>query len=780
MTERRLSIVTAVLLFLVFSIGMGSLILPSEVQAQTIDQEFEIEDIRVEGLQKLSSGTVFNYLPLQVGDRVDQTSARDAIRALFKTGLFKDVQLDQQGNVLIVTVLERPSISQIDLIGNKEFDDEQLKSGMTQTGFAPGRIFNQSELDRVLQELNSLYLSRGYYAVDIQPTVTPLDRNRVAVTIDLIEGEIAKIREINIVGNDAFDDEELLDEFGLGSKSQLKFWSNQDRYSKQKLEADLESLRSFYQDRGYLDFLIDSTQVSVTPDKSDVFISIALSEGELFTISDVEIAGEATEITESADDEEDVLGIESGEVFSRKKISQARASLRDRLADKGYAFANVNAVPEIDKTNKVVAFKFVVDPGRRVQVRRINISGNTVTRDEVVRRELRQIEGGWYSESAIRRSRVRLQKLGYFDNVQIETPAVPGTIDQVDIDIEVSERATGSFLFGIGYSDADGVLFQANVNQRNLFGTGNELSISYDNSDVNEVLDLRFKNPYHTIDGVSRGFNVTQRKVDASEAQTAEYVANTLTGGVDYQYPLSEFSSFGWGLAYEQIDLEETPETPPEFAGFIAAFPSSDNYKLTSNLTRDTRDDFFFPTEGSLFRLGLEFAVPSSDLEYYKLSARAAWFRSLTSRYVLKGGLEVGYGDGYGDTDSLPFFKNFFAGGPNTVRGYDSRSLGPVDSGETPRTIGGDTRILANVELVFPIPGADTSDDKRMSLFLDAGQVFGSEFSPDLGELRASAGLAFSWFSPVGPFSISYGIPLNQEEGDDEERLQFTLGTFFR
>ncbi len=776
MTDKRLSIVALALLSVV-SVGITLLTYPAALQAQAIEQAFTIEDIRVEGLQKLSSGTVFNYLPLRVGDQVDQESAREAIRALFKTGLFKDVQLDQEGAVLVVNIVERPSIAQIDVIGNKEFDDEQLTEGMTQSGFATGRIFNQSELDRVTQDLNSLYLSRGYYAVDIQSTITPLDRNRVAVTIDIIEGEIAKIRQINIVGNEAFSDDDLLDEFGLGERNGVRFWSRRDRYSKQKLEADLEALRSYYQDRGYLDFLIDSTQVSVTPDKRDVFISIALSEGDRFSISDVQVSGD---ISEADDATEPSLEIQSGEVFSRKKISKARATLRDQLADKGYAFASVNAVPEIDKENKTVAFNFVVDPGRRVQVRRINISGNSVTRDEVIRRELRQIEGAWYSEAAIRRSRVRLQKLGYFEDVRIETPAVPGTIDQVDVDITVSERATGSFLFGVGYSDADGVLFQANVNQRNLFGTGNELSVSYDNSDVNEVLDLRFKDPYHTIDGVSRGFSVTQRKVDATEAQTAEYIADTLTGGVDYQYPLSEFSSFGWGLAYEKIDLEETQETPPEFTNFIRAFPSSDNYKLTTNLTRDTRDDFFFPSEGSLFRLGLEAAAPGSDLEYYKLSARAAWFRSLTSRFVLKGGVEIGYGGGFGDTEDLPFFKNFFAGGPNTVRGYDSRSLGPLDSGPTPRTIGGDTRILGNVELVFPLPGADTSDDKRLSLFMDAGQVFGPEYSVELGELRASAGIAFSWFSPVGPFSISYGVPLNKEEGDDEERLQFTLGTFFR
>jgi len=739
--------------------------------------EFVITDIRVDGLQRLSAGTVFNYLPLRVGDAINDASAQRAIRALFKTGLFRDVALDREGSVLVVNVIERPSISQLDVIGNREFDDETLTKSMDQAGFTVGRVFDQALLDKVVQDLTNLYLSRGYYDVDIESTITPLERNRVSVTLDVVEGDVAKIREINIVGNEAFTDREILKQFNLRQRSATRFWSKRDRYSKQQLEADLETLRSYYQDRGYLDFLVESTQVTLTPDREDVFVTIAISEGATYLVDSVNLAGETVVPVEEL---EALLSVKKGDVFSRKEVSKSRAELRNRLADDGYAFASINAVPRINKENQSVAFNFVIDPGRRVYVRRINISGNTVTRDEVIRRELRQLEGGWFSEGAIRRSRVRLQKLGYFDDVRIETPAVPGELDQVDVEIAVVERSTGSFLFGVGYSDADGVLLQANVAQRNLFGTGKEVNISFDNSESTRVVDLRYRDPYHTIDGVSRGFSITQREVNSAEAQTAEYIANTLTAGVDYRYPLSEFNNFSWGLAYEKIDLEGTDESPPEFAKFINGFPSNDNFKLTANLTHDSRNDFFFPSAGRYGRLALEASVPGSDLEYWKLSARGSWYRQLTGNYVFKIGGEIGYGGGYGDSADLPFFKNFFAGGPTTVRGFDSRSLGPRDSGDTPEPIGGSTRILANMELIFPVPGTQNSKDKRLSLFVDAGQVYGPDDSADFGDLRLSAGVAFNWFSPVGPLAISYGIPLNKEDGDDEERLQLTLGTFFR
>ena len=752
-----------------------ALVFLSAAMAASAIETFTVSDIRVEGLQKISAGTVFNYLPIKVGDQVDETEARDAIRALFKTGFFDDVQLEQEGDVLIVIVRERPSIARIDIVGNDDIKEEPLRDAMKQIGFVEGRIFNQSSLDQVIQEIKSEYFNRGRYAAAVQGVVTPLERNRVAITIDIGEGRIAKLKGITIIGNETFSDDDLLDEFSLSTKNIFTFITKNDRYSKQKLSADLENLRSFYQDRGFLDFRLDSTQVTITPDKEDIFITISIIEGQRFTIGEWDITGDTVL---PKDELLTLVTIETGEEYSRRRLSEIRAALTSRLADEGYAYANINAIPDVDRDNKTVNFIFAVDPGRRVYVRRINISGNVATRDEVIRREMRQIEGAWYSAEKIRRSRVRLQRLGFFDDVAIDTPPVPGSADQVDVNVAVKERPTGSFLFGVGYSDEDGILLQGSVSQRNLFGTGRELEVAIDNSQVTETFRVSYRNPYHTIDGVSRGFNIVSRQVDAREANTAEYILDTLSAGVDYRFPLSEINSLNIGVDAERVDLEQTPETPPEFATFIAKNPSSDMLKLTGNLARDTRDSIIYPTTGILQRASLELA--GGDLEYYKATLSAKWYRPLTRTLVFKVSGELGYGDGIGDTVELPFFKNFFAGGPATVRGFDSRSLGPRDSGLTPEPIGGDARILANAELLIPFPGAGDTKDKRIALFLDAGQVYDRDVDVNLSALRYSAGIGLNWYSAVGPLTISYAIPINDEPGDDLEKIQFTLGTIFR
>ncbi len=737
-------------------------------------EPFVIEDIRVEGLQRIAPGTVFNYLPLKVGDRVDDANAQDAIRELFRTGFFRDVELQQDGNVLVVVVQERPSIARIDFVGNREFDAEDLRRAMQDIGFVEGRVFNQSSLDQVVQELKAQYFSRGRYAASVEGIVTPLERNRVAVTLNIKEGETAKIKRINIVGNEMFGEKKLLRQFSLGTGGLFNFITKKDRYSKQKLSADLEKLTSYYQDRGFLDFEINSTQVSITPDKRDIFITVSVTEGESYTVGDISLGGNLVLPEEAL---RPLIGVAPGAVFSRKAVSASRAALADRLADEGYAFANVNAIPTIDKDNQKVDFAFVVDPGRRVYVRRINISGNTSTRDEVIRRELRQFEGAWYSAELIRRSRLRLQRLGFFEDVSVETPSVPGSIDQVDLNVNVKERLTGSFLFGVGYSQADGLLLQASIAQRNLFGTGRELDVSIDNSDVIDQLQIRYKNPYHTIDGVSFGANVSAREVDAREANTADYIADTLSAGVEWGFPLSEINSFNVGIAAENVQLEETAETPPEFSQFIEENPDNDLLKLTSSVSRDTRDSVIYPTAGALGRASAELA--GGDLDYYKITLGGSYFMPLSDRLTFKVFGELGLGDGYSDTTELPFFKNFFAGGPSSVRGFDARSLGPRDSLDGD-PIGGDKRVLANAELLFPFPGAGESKDKRLALFLDAGQVYGPDEDVEFADIRYSVGLAFNWYSVVGPISISYGIPLNDEPDDDVENLQFTLGTLLR
>jgi outer membrane protein insertion porin family len=738
---------------------------------------FVVSDIRVEGLQRISPGTVFNYLPVKVGDTLDESGSKEAIRALFKTGFFKDVRLRQEGTVLVVDVDERPSIASIELSGNKEFDDDTLKEAMKRVGFAEGRVFDPSVLDRVEQELKGQYFALGKYAAAVKTTVTPLERNRVGINLSISEGETAKIKQINIVGNKVFTDKELLKQFSLSTKSAWNILSKRDRYSKQKLSGDLEALRSFYQDQGYLDFDIASTQVSITPDKRDIYITVNISEGEQYTVSEYKLAGK---LILPQDELLALISFKPGDVFSRKEVTKSSKSIADRLADDGYAFANVNAAPEIDKEKRTVSFTFFVDPGRRVYVRRINISGNTTTRDEVIRREMRQLEGGWFSAEAVRRSRVRLQRLGFFDDVNIETPAVPGSPDQVDVNVVVKERATGSLLFGLGYSDADGVLLQASISQRNLFGTGKELHINVDNSAVSDVVNIRYVDPYYTPDGISRGFNIFSQRIDAQEADTAEYVTDTLGAGISFKIPTTEYNSVNLGLGYEKIDLESTSETPPEILAFINDSPSNNILKGTVNWAHDTRDSFLFPTSGWLHRIALEAALPGGDLEYYKLRYETNYYHPVGRSLVVKLGGELGYGDGYGDTQELPFFKNFYAGGAYSVRGYKARSLGPRDSGDTPEPLGGNKLFLANAEVLFPVPGASDSKDKRLSVFVDAGQVYGPDEDLDLGEVRYSAGVAFNWFSPLGPLSISLAAPLNDSATDDTETVQFTLGRIFQ
>ena len=738
-------------------------------------EPFIVTDIQVEGLQKISPGTVFNYLPIKVGDQVDDEIAKESVRALFKTGFFKDVELEQQGTVLIVKVQERPSIASIEFVGNREIKDDDISQAIATLGLVEGRVFDQKVLDQVIQELQKEYFAVGKYGAEVTDVITPLERNRVAIRLEFKEGKTAKIKQINIVGNENFDEDDLRDEFSLTTSAVFTFFTRKDRYSRQQLQADLESLRSFYQDQGYLDFKIESTQVSISADKTDIFVTINISEGEQYSVTDFSIVGKLIlpeELLYGA-----VL-IEPDSVYSRRDVVRSEKAISDLLADEGYAFAQVNAVPDVDTENRSVSFTIFIDPGRRVYVRRINISGNYVTRDEVIRRELRQLEGAWYSAKQVQRSRVRLERLGFFEEIKVETPPVPGSPDQVDVNINVKERSTGSILFGVGWSDADGFLFQAAITQKNLFGTGRELDLTFDNSSVTDIIRLSYVNPYHTIDGVSRGFNIFRRTVDATEADTADYITETTGGGIVYRFPLSEFNNFSLGANLERVDLEATSGTPPGIREFIEQNPSNDLITVLGFLSRDTRDSTLFPTRGNLNRLSYEVTVPPSDLEFYKFNLASIWYWPLSQNLTYKIRGELGYGDGYGDTAELPFFRNFFAGGATSVRGYQARSLGPKSLGDDPQPIGGNRRILFNTEVLFPLPGT-TGVDKRFVAFIDGGQVYGPGQDIDLGEIRFSAGIGFNWYSPVGPLSISIAEPLNDKPGDDIERIQFSLGRFF-
>lgn len=736
---------------------------------------FVVEDIRLEGLERISAGTVFTYLPLELGDTMDETRSAQIIRALYKTGFFNDIQLSRSDNVVIIKVVERPAISSIDISGNEDFDTDELLENLKQIGLAQGNVFNQSVLDRVEQELQRQYFSAGKYSVNIETTVTPLERNRVSVAIDITEGKVAKIKSINIVGNQVYDDKTLLEDFQSGTSTILSFYNKKDRYSKQKLAADLETLRSFYQDRGYLDFNINSTQVSITPDKRHIYITVNIAEGDQFTVKEVKLAGERI-----LPDAElfDKVYVSKGEIFSRKKVSESAARLSDRLGDEGYAFANVNTIPVIDRDAKEVEITFYVDPGKRVYVRRINMIGNTRTKDEVLRRELRQIEGAWFSTSNVNRSRTRIDRLGFFEEVNVETPAVPGSTDEVDVNFTVKERPSGSLQAGLGFSQSQGLLINASVSQENFLGTGNRVSVAFNNSEVNQVYSFAYNNPYYTIDGVSRGFSLFFRETDAAEANLTEYNTDTYGGRVNFGIPLSEYATLRVSSGYKNTRLTSlrAGSVADEFVQTYGR--EVDTIDFTAAWSYDTRNRVIFPDRGGVQRLSFEVTVPGLDLEYYKLSYRQQRYWPLTKKLTLSMRGEASVGDGYGDTGDLPFFENFYAGGPRSVRGYEENTLGPIDSA-TNNPKGGDLEITGNMELIFPVPIEKAPNSVRLSAFIDAGNVFAAGEDFELGKLRFSTGLAAIWLSPIGALSFSLAHPFNDQPEDETQVFQFSLGSAF-
>lgn len=747
-------------------------------------EPFTIRDIRVEGLQRTEAGSVFSYLPVKVGDTFTDETAVSAIKALYATGFFKDVKLEAQDGVLIVAVEERPSIAKLTMSGIKEFSEEELKAGLKQTGLAEGRVFDKSMLDRAEQELKRQYYNRGLYSVQVVTTATPLERNRVALQFDVVEGEAAKIRQINIVGNKTFSEKKLLSQFGSSTPGWLSWYTKDDQYSKTRLSGDLEALRSFYLNQGYLEFSIDSTQVTISPDKKDIFITVNVTEGPNYTVSDINLAGQ---MLVPEDELRKLITIKPGEVFSREKLTESTRKIGDRLGNEGYAFANVNAVPELDKEKHQVAFTLFVDPGRRVYVNRVNVAGNTKTRDEVIRREVRQMEGGWYNAEKINLSRNRLNRLGYFNDINIETPAVSGTTDQVDVNIGVSEKATGNILLGAGFSSSEGLILSGSINQANAFGSGNRLSAQINSGSVNTVYSLSFTNPYYTIDGISLGYDAYRRDVDASSLDgVGEYESSTMGLGMRFGLPLNEKDTLFLGAAVEQLQISTTAKSPIKYQNFVAKHGDTNNtLRLDASLARDTRDNYLFPTSGMMQRAALEFGAPPGDLQYYKLSLQHQQYFPLSKDFTLMVNGEVGYGGGLGNSE-LPFYRNFFVGGVSSVRGFASGTIGPkeIDVDGDVVALGGDTKFVGNVELYFPMPGIK-DNSVRLSTFFDAGAAFGTGASQygsnKLGfeDMRFSAGVGLAWNSPLGPLKFSLAYPINSKDYDETEVFQFSMGTTF-
>jgi len=735
-------------------------------------EPFQVKDIRVEGIQRTEPGTVFSYLPIKVGDTLTEEKAAEAIKSLYATGFFKDVQLEQDGNVLVVTLVERPAIAQIDFVGQKEFDKEKLRDALKQIGLAQGRIFDRSLLEKAEQELKNQYLSRGKYAVEITTTVTPLERNRVAINFTIAEGQVAKIRKINIVGNKKFSDDDLLDLFVLRTPGLLTWYSKNDQYSKQKLEGDLETLRSYYLNQGFLEFTIDSTQVSISPDKKDIYITVNLTEGEKFTVSDIKFAGELL-VPEA--ELRKMLKLKTGEVFSREKLTESTKLMTDRLGDDGYAFATVNPVPDIDREKKQVAFTLYVDPGRRVYVRRINISGNSTTRDEVIRREMRQLEGAWYSAEKLKRSKQRIDKLAFFSEVNVDTVNVPGAPDEVDIEVKVVERPTGNLLAGIGYSTAEKVILSASISQANLFGTGNALSLQVNSGSINTLYALSFTNPYFTDDGVSLGLDLYKRNVDAANLNSVTpYKTSTVGAGTRLGVPITEYDTINYGLAVERTNVEVFPGSPDQYVQFVDEFGNINTALIaTAGWSRDGRDSVLYTTSGVLQRANGEIALPPAELRYYRLTYRIDWWVPVSRENVLQLDAQIGYAAGY-DNLPLPFYKNFYMGGIGTVRGYYTSSIGPKDS--QGQALGAPTMFVVNGEYYFPFPGLEKDKSVRLSTFVDAGTL--SE-NFDFSQMVYSVGVGLSWFSPVGPIKISFAKAIKPPPGDRTQPFQFSLGTVF-
>lgn len=748
-------------------------------------EPFVITDIRVEGLQRTEPGTVFNYLPMQVGDVMSDEKAAQAIKSLYATGFFKDVRIENEGDVLVVTVQERPSVTQIDFSGNKSFQTDKIKEGLKQIGIAEGQIFDKSQLDRAEQEIKRQYLSQGKYSAEVKATASPLERNRVAIRFEITEGPAAKIRDINIVGNHLFTTEDLRANFLLTTPNWMSWWNKDDQYSKQKLTADLEALRSFYMNQGYLEFSIDSTQVSISPDKRDVYITINLTEGEKYNISKTKLAGD---MLLPEEDLRKLINIQDGEVFNRQKVTDASKIINDKLGEEGYAFANVNAVPEINKQEHTVAFTFFIDPGRKVYVRRINVQGNTRTRDSVVRREMRQMESAWYAGDKIKRSKERIQRLNFFDNIELETPSVPGINDQVDMNVTVAERATGSVQFGAGLSSSDGVVLGFNVNQPNFLGTGNRVALQVNTSSFNTIYSLSYTDPYYTPDGISRGFDIYRRDVDTSRRNSSQLNVGTYNSqsyglGVRFGMPMSEMDFISAGLTLDLTEVELSDSSPIQYLRFCenSSGCSSNSIVFNAGWTFDSRDNILFPRRGVLQRLSGDVSIPGLDLQYYKVSYQHSWYKDIGKDFTLMLNGEAGYANSYGGKN-YPFFKNFFAGGVNSVRGYLNSSLGPRDinpSSGSDFAVGGTKRFVGNVELFMPVPFVSQSNQFRLSAFVDGGGVYGKDDSINSEYLRFSTGVGVTWVSPFGPLKLVLAKPLNEKDFDDTQVLQFQFGQQF-
>ena len=759
---------------------------------------FVVGDIRLQGIQRVSAGTVFNLLPVSVGETMDMLKTREVTRALFASGYFDDIRIARDDDVLIINLAERPAIESIEIEGNKAIKTDSLLEGLSEQGLSEGEIFKQSTLERVSLELERQYVSQGRYGASIETEIEELPRNRVSIAINIEEGKNSGIRHINLVGAKSFDRDWLLAQLELQHPSLLSFYKNDDKYSREKLSGDLETLEAFYKDRGYAEFKIQSTQVSVTPDKQQVYITIAIEEGAVYQVNDVKLVGDMGDV--GAEPIEGLIIVKPGQMFSQALITATEERITGTLGNSGFTFATASGVPKLNDDG-TVDVEFFVTSGKRAYVRRINFSGNSMTQDEVMRREMRQIEGGWASTAQIDLSKVRLERLGYFKGVDVETPQVSGKDDQIDVNFALEEQPSGSISATLGYSQGYGLIVGANYNQSNMMGSGNSLGLGLSLSKYQKQISFNYFDPYFTMDNISRGFNVFVRTVDYHQANLARFETDSGGLGVNFGFPIDETQRINFGLQAELTELSTGYYSALEISEFIEDNGrDSLNFKLNLSWQKSTLNRGMFADRGTSSSVTLETAVPGSGLEFYKIRFAGETYFPITNSWTLRLRTELGYGDSYGDTTALPFYEHFFAGGFGSIRGFENHTLGPrttppLDMEGNPicwrdpcgDPFGGNVQIEASAELIFPLPFVEDSRQFRPSLFLDVGNVFNSRcpeisvncFGFELDEMRYSTGFAVTWLTGMGPMSFALVKALNTKDYDETEAFQFELGKTF-
>lgn len=767
-------------------------------------QGFKIADIRINGLQRVSAGSVFGALPLNVGEQVDDQQLVESTRALFKTGFFQDIQLGRDGDVLVITVVERPFIASIDIEGNKAISTDDLMKGLKQSGLAEGEVLQRATLEGVRNELLRQYVAQGRYSAAVDAEVVAQPRNRVGLKIRIDEGEVAAIRHINVVGNSVFDQAELDDQFTLKTSNWLSFFKNDDKYAREKLSGDLERLRSYYMDRGYINMEILSTQVSISPDKKQVFITVNISEGAKYTVRDITLRGD---LKVPEDQIHALLLVQKGQVFSRKLMTSTSDLITRRLGNEGYTFANVNAVPVPSKDGNTVDIEFVVDPGKRAYANRINFRGNTKTEDQVLRREMRQMEGGWASTYLIDQSKTRLERLGYFKEVNVETPAVAGVDDQVDVNYSVEEQSSGSITASVGFAQSAGLILGGSITQNNFLGTGNSASLGLTRSEYQSKYNIGFTDPYFTKDGVSLGYNAFFNKTDYNDYYddgVSYYSINSYGAGATLGYPINETSRISFGLTAQHDSIEPGTYSADEIYDFIDREGKEfTNFKANLGWSESTLNKGILATRGYAQNLNLMVTVPGSDLSFYKIDYTGQTFLPVSASTSLRFHTKLGYGNGYGSTDGLPFYENYTAGGEGTVRGFESGTLGPRNTPATgtyssagqayysdrdTEALGGNIMITGGVEYLFPMPFIKDNKSLRTSLFWDVGSVYSDKCylstttgcdGVDLSQMASSVGVGVTWYSPMGPLSVNLALPIRKPDDAETQVFQFSMGQTF-